>query len=101
MERVHRVSLKRHQKVTGGTTDELRQDEIASMEGNDRQAEDISNTLLRSAGSPLVEPNPERFQQTGVTLVPANEERAAFSCPVCGKAFSLRHSLRRHIKMHN
>ncbi|TGZ64446.1 hypothetical protein CRM22_006371 [Opisthorchis felineus] len=41
--------------------EELREDEILSMNSNEKQAEDISNTLLIRAGDPKVEPNPERL----------------------------------------
>ncbi|VEL06748.1 unnamed protein product [Protopolystoma xenopodis] len=47
--------------------EELREDELISMDCNDRQAEDISNSLLQSAGNPIVEPNPERLLAAVVT----------------------------------
>lgn len=94
MERVHWVSLKRqkqkHQiglfeastlspsvgEASPQTTqqapklniEELRDEEIVSMDNNDKQAEDISNAILRSAGSPKIEPNPERFQSPQKTV---------------------------------
>lgn len=108
MERVHRVSLKRQRlgdanssNVNMMAAEELREEEIASMEGNDRQAEDISNTLLRTAGSPLVEPNPERFTHaTTLSGVTNHESVTSFNCSLCSKQFNLRHSLRRHMKTH-
>ncbi|CDS36940.1 ras responsive element binding protein 1 [Echinococcus multilocularis] len=134
MERVHRVSLKR-QRTTGlasstiptvgpesgaavavetGAEEYLRDEEIASMRGNDRQAEDISNSLLRSAGSPVVEPNPERLALRTRPPPPslpstlsmgegADQSEcgvAAMMCPVCGRTFGLAQSLRRHLKTH-
>lgn len=134
MERVHRVSLKRQRTagtssstlptagaesgtvvaVEAGAEEYLRDEEIASMRGNDRQAEDISNSLLRSAGSPLVEPNPERL---AIRLRPqppslhstlsvdggvgqSDCEVVAMMCPVCGRTFGQSQSLRRHLKTH-
>ncbi|CAL8096370.1 unnamed protein product [Calicophoron daubneyi] len=44
-----------------GRLEELGEDEILSMSSNEKQAEDISNTLLIRAGNPIVEPNPERL----------------------------------------
>ncbi|KAL5103796.1 U2 small nuclear ribonucleoprotein auxiliary factor 35 kDa subunit-related protein 2 [Taenia crassiceps] len=131
MERVHRVSLKR-QRATGtsssalptvgsesgaavventGAEEYLRDEEIASMRGNDRQAEDISNSLLRSAGSPLVEPNPERLalrsRPQPPPLHPVGGEAGqsdggvmVMICPVCGRTFGQAQSLRRHLKTH-
>uniref|UniRef100_A0A5K3FN19 C2H2-type domain-containing protein n=1 Tax=Mesocestoides corti TaxID=53468 RepID=A0A5K3FN19_MESCO len=125
MERVHRVSLKRQKRDPYGSAccsaaeEFLREEEIASMQGNDRQADDISNTLLRSAGSPLVEPNPERcaqFTNTNTTTTAAtidcmltsaassasifSKDRSPAVCSLCGKQFALQYSLRRHLKTH-
>lgn len=139
MERVHHVSLKRQRtcasvfstastqnmKSVSMDTHEgefLRDDEIASMRGNDRQAEDISNSLLRSAGSPVVEPNPERLAHRshnppplpmtasagGVTASSSVisldcdtvSMGSATLCPICGRGFGLAQSLRRHLKTH-
>ncbi|KAM7538648.1 hypothetical protein Aperf_G00000058509 [Anoplocephala perfoliata] len=128
MERVHRVSLKRcHQRSSPGSflsaesftaatdleagaegTEYLREEEIASMRGNDLAAEDISNRLLKSAGSPLIEPNPQRLANQhrvdAKTASPQSltfeESPTAMMCPVCGRSFGASHSLRRHLKTH-
>uniref|UniRef100_A0A158RAJ0 Ras-responsive element-binding protein 1 n=1 Tax=Taenia asiatica TaxID=60517 RepID=A0A158RAJ0_TAEAS len=134
MERVHRVSLKRQRTscipssavpaagpasravvaVETGAEEYLRDEEIASMRGNDRQAEDISNSLLRSAGSPLVEPNPERLAlrlrpqppplrstlSVGGEAGPSDCGVVTMMCPVCGRTFGQAQSLQRHLKTH-
>ncbi|KAL3309877.1 hypothetical protein Ciccas_011565 [Cichlidogyrus casuarinus] len=83
MERVHHVNLKRQKSknvdlqvssdsiksmgVSSSSLEgsqvsgELTSEELLSMTCNDRQAEDISNQLLQTAGSPKVEPNPGRL----------------------------------------
>ncbi|KAM3188375.1 hypothetical protein ACTXT7_000349 [Hymenolepis weldensis] len=123
MERVHRVSLKRcHQRSSPsemcpiginmgsetGETEYLREEEIASMRGNDRAAEDISNRLLKSAGSPLVEPNPQRLanqhrvDSRSISPQPMkiDEGPTVIMCPVCGRGFGLAQSFRGHLKTH-
>ncbi|VDD78886.1 unnamed protein product, partial [Mesocestoides corti] len=126
MERVHRVSLKRQKRDPYGgacclaAEEFLREKEIASMQGNDRQTDNISNTLLRSAGCPLVETNSERcaqFTNTNTTTTAAtvdcmstssaystsssmSKERSPAVCSLCGKQFALQYSLRRHLKTH-
>ncbi|KAH8849684.1 Ras-responsive element-binding protein 1 [Schistosoma japonicum] len=49
--------------------EELREDEILSMNSNEKQAEDISNSLLIRAGDPVVEPNPERLYNAALLAV--------------------------------
>nr|CDS29926.1 ras responsive element binding protein 1 [Hymenolepis microstoma] len=123
MERVHHVSLKRcHKRLSPveicsatdnmesemGETEYLREEEIASMRGNDRAAEDISNRLLKSAGSPLVEPNPQRLANQhrvdSGSISPQQKsfdgEPTAIMCPVCGRGFGFAQSFRRHLKSH-
>ncbi|CAH8824993.1 unnamed protein product [Trichobilharzia szidati] len=58
--------------------EELREDEILSMNSNEKQAEDISNSLLIRAGDPVVEPNPERLYNAALLAV-ANSTRGGFT----------------------
>ncbi|CAH8471978.1 unnamed protein product [Heterobilharzia americana] len=58
--------------------EELREDEILSMNSNEKQAEDISNSLLIRAGDPVVEPNPERLYNAALLAV-ANSTRTGFT----------------------
>ncbi|KAF7262147.1 hypothetical protein EG68_00506 [Paragonimus skrjabini miyazakii] len=59
--------------------EELREDEILSMCSNERQAEDISNTLLIRAGDPVVEPNPERLYSAALLAAAAAAVAVAVS----------------------
>ncbi|TPP66010.1 Ras-responsive element-binding protein 1 [Fasciola gigantica] len=58
-------------------TEELREDEIISMSSNEKQAEDISNSLLTRAGDPVVEPNPERLYTAALLAATAAAAAAA------------------------
>ncbi|VDP29114.1 unnamed protein product [Schistosoma mattheei] len=58
--------------------EELREDEIISMNSNEKQAEDISNSLLIRAGDPVVEPNPERLYNAALLAV-ANSTRSGLT----------------------
>ncbi|VDP71731.1 unnamed protein product [Echinostoma caproni] len=58
-------------------SEELREDEIISMSSNEKQAEDISNTLLTRAGDPVVEPNPERLYSAALLAATAAAAAAA------------------------
>ncbi|KAA3669915.1 uncharacterized protein DEA37_0001504 [Paragonimus westermani] len=59
--------------------EELREDEILSMCSNEKQAEDISNTLLIRAGDPVVEPNPERLYSAALLAAAAAAVAVAVS----------------------
>lgn len=126
MERVHNVSLKRSNqrsntagansfargiKAELGSAEYLREDEINSMRGNDRAAEDISDSLLKSAGSPIIEPNPHRLSnqnraESSRILPPpyqpisVPERPTLLICPICGELFDLEQNFRRHLKIH-